>query len=79
MLDLITAEQGAACISIEFGRNDSDGHALRAEFNADLWKTAPDNPLYAGIYAANFDEAWRIVCLITRLIEAQKLSLRYGC
>lgn len=78
-LDFIADSQEPACISIEFGRADSDGAVVRAAFDADLWKTDPSNPLYSGIYAANFDEAWRIVCLTVRLIEAKEVSLRYGC
>jgi hypothetical protein len=78
-LDLLGNGQPPACVGIEFGRSDAAGEVVRAGFDSSLWKTDPSNPLYAGIYAANFDEAWRIVCLIVRLIKAREVSLRYGC
>jgi hypothetical protein len=78
-LDLLAADRPPACVGIEFGRADTQGAVVRAGFDRAEWQTDPSNPLYAGIYAANFDEAWRIVCLLARLLKPREVTLRYGC
>jgi hypothetical protein len=67
-----------ACVGIEFGRLDKQDQPLRATIDADEWLTDPSNPLYAGVYAANFDEAWRIVCLLGLMLHATGVWLSYG-
>jgi hypothetical protein len=42
------------------------------------WRTDPSNPLYSGVYAANFDEAWRIVCLLGLMLYVTGVQLGYG-
>lgn len=67
-----------ACIGIEFGRLDKENNPLRATMDADEWRTDPANPLSAGVYAANFDEAWRIVCLFGLMMDVAGVRLSYG-
>ncbi len=68
------------CISIgiEFGRLNSEDQPLRATMDVAEWRVDPENPLYAGVYAANFDEAWRIVCLFGLMLEVTSVQLSYG-
>lgn len=67
-----------ACVGIEFGRLDKEDQPLRASIDADEWRTDPANPLYAGVYAINFDEAWRIVCLLGLMLDVSSVRLAYG-
>lgn len=67
-----------ACVGIEFGRLDKEDKPLRATMDAEEWRVDPSNPLYAGVYAANFDEAWRIVCLLGLMLDASGVRLSYG-
>jgi hypothetical protein len=78
-LDLLGSDQEPVCIGIEFGRFNKSGEMSQEGFDANSWKTNPQNPLSGGIYAINFDEAWRIVCIFTRIVEAREIILRYGC
>lgn len=66
------------CVGIEFGRLDKQDQPLRATIDADGWRTDPSSPLSAGVYAANFDEAWRIVCLLGLMLHATGVRLSYG-
>ena len=54
------------------------GLSLRAGFDATASLRDPHNPHASGIYAVNFDEAWRIVCLVAHYLEAHSLTLSYG-
>jgi hypothetical protein len=67
-----------ACVGIEFGRLDKEGQPLRATIDVAEWRVDPENPLYAGVYAANFDEAWRIVCLFGLMMGVVSMRLSYG-
>lgn len=67
-----------ACIGIEFGRLDEEGKPLRETIDVKEWREDPANPLYAGVYAANFDEAWRIVCLFGLMLDVSRVRLSYG-
>lgn len=66
-------------VGIEFGRRDERGRLLRLGFNVTASLRDPHNPHSAGIYAVNFDEAWRIVCLTARHLEVSRVMLSYGC
>jgi len=77
-LDLIAADRETVCIGIEFGRSNINGKMIQEGFDATSWKMDPQSPLSGSIYALNFDEAWRIVCIFTRIIEASEINLRYG-
>lgn len=67
-----------ACVGVEFGRLDKDNNPLRATIDVAEWRVDPANPLYAGVYAANFDEAWRIVCLLGLMLHTAGVRLSYG-
>jgi hypothetical protein len=66
-------------IGIEFGRLDVDGELVREAFDPERWLEEPFNPHEAGIYAANFDEAWRVVCLLGSHLIPTAITLSYGC
>jgi hypothetical protein len=66
------------CVGIEFGRLDKEDKPLRATIDVEEWRTDPENPLYSGVYAANFDEAWRIVCLFGLMMDVKNVRLSYG-
>lgn len=78
VVNLLSESLPYACVGIEFGRLDKDDKPLRATMDAEEWRTDPANPLYAGVYAANFDEAWRIVCLLGLMLHATGVRLAYG-
>lgn len=65
-------------IGIEFGQTDETGKYQRILFETEDWLSEPENPLSALITAINFDEAWRIVCLVGRNLGIQSVSLGYG-
>jgi hypothetical protein len=67
-----------ASVGIEFGRLDAGSRLLRETIDVTEWRTDPANPLYAGVYAANFDEAWRIVCLLGLMLKVAEVRLGYG-
>lgn len=66
------------CVGIEFGRLDKEDQPLRATIDVAEWRVDLENPLYAGVYAANFDEAWRIVCLFGLMMDVASVRLSYG-
>jgi hypothetical protein len=66
------------CVGIEFGRLDKENNPLRETIDVAEWHVDPLNPLYAGVYAANFDEAWRIVCLLGLMLYVSSVRLSYG-
>lgn len=78
VLNLLSDTLPDACIGIEFGRLDKEGKLLRETMDAEEWRTDPANPLYAGIYTANFDEAWRIVCILGLMLDVASVRLSYG-
>src|ERR1041385_1610370 len=66
-------------VGVVFGQKAERGRLLRAGFDATASLRDPHNPHASGIYAVNFDEAWRIVCLVAHYLEAHSLTLSYGC
>jgi hypothetical protein len=66
-------------IGIVFGQCDVDSKPAREGFDAHAWLKAPLDPHSGGIYAINFDEAWRIVCIVGMCLSLQKVTLSYGC
>lgn len=78
VLNLRSPAMPHACVGIEFGRLGDDDRPLRSTMDAAEWQTDPANPLYAGVYAANFDEAWRIVCLSGQALRVASVRLCYG-
>lgn len=64
---------------IEFGQTDEAGKLVRSKFDAEAWTKEPEDPHAAGIQAANFDEAWRIVCMLGNYLRPQRVTLSYGC
>lgn len=66
-------------VGIEFGQRDESGDLLREGFNPAASLRDQHNPHSAGIYAVNFDEAWRIVCLVARRLRVSRVTLSYGC
>jgi hypothetical protein len=65
-------------IGIEFGQTDENGQFQRVAFETDEWLAEPENPLSSAITAINFDEAWRIVCLVGRYLRIRDVSFGYG-
>lgn len=66
------------CLGVEFGRLGAEGQPLRETIDAARWRSDTANPLSAGVYAANFDEAWRIVCLLGLMLGVAGVRLSYG-
>jgi hypothetical protein len=79
MLILKQEDLPAICIGIEFGQRDEDGNLARQSFDVNGWLEDRSDPHTSGIYAINFDEAWRIVCILGSRLELQKISLSYSC
>lgn len=69
---------GDVCVGLEFGGCDEGGQIFRSGFDREEWQIDPTNPLYAGVYAANFDETWRIVCQVGLMIRPRRIALSYG-
>ncbi len=67
-----------ACVGIEFGRLDNKNRPRRQTIDADQWRVDLANPLYSLVYAANFDEAWRIVCQFGEMLPAARVVISYG-
>jgi len=67
-----------ACVGIEFGRVDTNGTPLRHGLNCGEWNLDPTNPHSASVHAANFDEAWRIVCQLALMLPAAGIVISYG-
>lgn len=78
-LTFLAADLPERVVGIEFGQKNEDGQPLREEFDATTNLRDPYNPHAGSVYAINFDEAWRIVCLVAQYLEAQKVTLSYGC
>lgn len=64
---------------IEFGQTDESGKLVREKFDAEAWLRESNNAHAGGICAVNFDEAWRIVCIVGQYLETEKITLSYGC
>jgi hypothetical protein len=78
---LILRQEGLpyVCIGIGFGQHDVEGQLARQGLDASGWSEDRTDPHGSSIYAINFDEAWRIVCLAGSRLELQQISLSYGC
>jgi hypothetical protein len=66
------------CLGIEFGRLDEKGAPRRETIDVEEWRRDTESPLSAGVYAVNFDEAWRIVCLLGLMLHVKRVQLSYG-
>lgn len=64
-------------IGINFGVDNTD--LVRNEFEKSEWENAPQDPHSSGIIAANFDEAWRIICLTAAFLKIKRITISYGC
>lgn len=71
-------EEVPAQVGIEFGQTDDDNNVIRFGFDRHEWEKFPDDPHSGGINAVNFDEAWRIVCLLGKELKVRSISLSYG-
>jgi hypothetical protein len=78
IVHLISESQPPGCIGIEFGRLDENDELVRDTIDVIEWRSDPQNPLYAGVYAGNFDEAWRIACLLGLMLHAVRVKISYG-
>jgi hypothetical protein len=80
-LVITVSREGMPLVSfgIEFGRTDERGKVVREKFDAKAWVREPNNPHASGICVVNFDEAWRIVCIVGQYLETEKITLGYGC
>lgn len=67
-----------AQIGVEFGQTDETDTVVRFGFDRVAWEKDPDDPHSGGINAVNFDEAWRIVCLIGKSLQITEVSISYG-
>lgn len=65
-------------LGIEFGQTDAQGQPVRYPFDPIAWAESPNDPTAGMITALNFDEAWRIVCLVGKYTRVQTISLAYG-
>jgi hypothetical protein len=79
MLILRQEKMPAVCIGVEFGQRDVDDNLARQEFDADAWSRDRSDPHASGVHVINFDEAWRVVCIVGSRLELRKVSLSYGC
>ena len=77
-LILSTEGQNEACIGIEFGHLSVNDIPLRSSFNKQMWKDSDQDPICSGIVAVNFDEAWRIICIVSKQLNIKNTFLSYG-
>jgi hypothetical protein len=78
VLNLYSETLPYACIGIEFGRLDKENNSRRQTIEGAQWRVDIANPLSSLVYAANFDEAWRIVCQFGEMLPAARVVIRYG-
>lgn len=64
-------------IGIGFGQSEIEKE-FRTQFNREQWLKYPDDPHTSGIFASNFDEAWRIVCILGEILKVKEVRLSYG-
>lgn len=72
------SDASEASLGVIFGEEDDRGHLVRHDFEATRWLRDRHNPLASGIIAANFDEAWRIVCLLGKRLNVVQVTIGYG-
>jgi hypothetical protein len=65
-------------LGIMFGLLDTQGRQIRSKPDIGRWKEDLDNPTGAGLEAATFAEAWRIVCGLQKAIEPSEVKVLYG-
>jgi len=78
VLNLYSETLPYACMGIEFGRLDNENNPRRHTIDRAQWRVDIANPLSSLVYAANFDEAWRIVCQFGEMLPAARVVIRYG-
>jgi hypothetical protein len=71
-------EQTECVVGIEFGRFNEHRVPLRSKFDAENWEADPDNPFAADVYCANFDETFRVICLLGLMLQAVRIQISYG-
>lgn len=77
-ISLYTHDLPEVAIGIVFGEKNPEGYPVRREFESEAWQRERHNPLLTNLTAINFDEAWRIVCLLGHRLKVQSLTLSYG-
>ncbi|WP_447985462.1 hypothetical protein [Nitrospira sp. Nam74] len=77
-ISLYTDDLPEVAMGIVFGEKDPEGYQVRREFDSETWQRQRQNPLLTNLTAINFDEAWRIVCLLGQRLKVKSLTISYG-
>ncbi len=77
-LELCFGDRKKYSIGLTFGSFESLPPFDRSDFNAEQWRSAPEDPFSSALLAASFDEAWRIVCLVAKLLAVERITIAYG-
>jgi hypothetical protein len=77
-LTMFSADGDEYAIGIVFGAEDEEGRVLRQPFDPEEWSSNPNCPWSSGLFAFNFDEAWRIVVLLAESMKISSLEICYG-
>lgn len=67
-----------ALIGVSFGETAGENEVVRFGFDRESWEKYPNEPHSGGINAFNFDEAWRIICLLGTDLVIQQVTISYG-
>ena len=78
VLHISSTEKKACPIGMEFGRFDENRSVIRSKFDVENWKADPDNPFSADVYCANFDETFRVICLLGLMLQIEEIRICYG-
>lgn len=78
VLTLYVSADRSWIFGIGFGNGAPMDAQARAGLNAVAWRKDSQHPLAAGIRAANWDEAWKIVCTVGQSLGVSDIQLRYG-
>lgn len=65
-------------LGIEFGRFSKKKKPIRSGFDVQVWKNNPDDPFSTDIYYANFDETFRVICLLGLMLQLESVRISYG-
>lgn len=71
-------EQRHVSLGVGFWSSSEGAEDGREEFDIDHWRRDPQSAYGGGIVAANFDEAWQIVCSIIRMMDGVSLAIGHG-
>lgn len=66
-------------VGIAFGETDGKNKVERFGFNCQAWELYSHEPYSSGVNAADFDEAWRIICRVGTELDVAQVSISYGC